>query len=66
MPGGGDWYTLLFCGKCRNGLMARFRKTTTNYNSPMQCPGDPTDNGNLLNDIRNRSPRARQIIYQRG
>jgi hypothetical protein len=47
VPGRGDlWYTLLFCGKCRAGLMVKFLQLSALYSSPMKCPGDPTDQGN--------------------
>jgi hypothetical protein len=59
-PGGGDWFTLLFCGKCRSGLMVSFRRNLNNYNSPMKCPGDPTDGGHYTLLARYPQPQPSQ------
>lgn len=56
-PGGGDWHALLFCGKCNSGLMVRFKRQHGPYNSPMHCPGDPTNNGHFAVMERHPQPR---------
>jgi hypothetical protein len=44
-----QWYVTFICGNCQAGLMVLFaRAQASNYNSPGNCPRDPSQEGFLL------------------